>query len=913
MNHFKRTVATCTLLASPLCLAAIHPDEFSDFFIETPKKISVFIAGDVDTQFINALANYESVRLEQDEASFESLRFFLQNRQLSPTTVEKVLNDIQAGVSTNEQCEGKLTQCILTPSGEEVLYVFDFDNRLLRLFVAPGLLLNDASERDFQPAVSEKNAVINWTDLYLYTDFDGGEQFTWNNDTTIGLPYGHISLDTQYGSETQDFDAYEAFYDLEVGANRLVAGKSRYNLSFNATDFFNRSASLGFDSGVYVGSSYNLVKGGSGELQRLYFYMPQNGQIEVYRGDKLVLTKVVNEGKQYISYSELPRGAYDIRLQGKVGGKVVLNETKQIVNNNQFQLPAGSFDYLAGVVELEDTQVNENGYSDYNRTVARGSVAYRANDAILLGGSATGNTDDHYLQVGGSYYSERFSLEVTAGEFSSNDSFLSGRFTLAPFYIDYRRFKEESSNDRYRLANHLYGVNGYEELSLGLSGKIFGGQGYVSWNYYGNDTTDYFTPAPEVPTLYARDLKQSTHASWSTNMLSGTLTLYGDSQQKFNDKREFTLGATFSIPFGEHVSGQFSMETDEHGLNNNLNYLTWEDKFNNWSTNVTGGKNIMRDGDNRLDVSGTVMGNNDYINSNGYAYISDQNNQYFSGNITNTQVITSDGVAFTNERSPSFVNVNVTTDADEELLPLLSVSQLANGRSVSRKPLKGEDTLIKVREYNDIHLMINDGGENVEVFNGSHMSFSHPGSVYELSADIVSLKSQLVVLDQILTEPVERVQCVGKGCISVEPITPGVFRVNYREDEPYRLVSNRGLCVYEPFGQVKYAHGYCLPGIDSNLEEGTWQYRTAKANGRQNDELIFYIGTFIKGGETDTIIDNLTKNNITHKAVSVEDNVYLYVFEEHLFTPEQRRLLEELDAYVMLKDNEVDLLTLHDQ
>ncbi|WP_434144925.1 hypothetical protein [Photobacterium leiognathi] len=59
-----------------------------------------------------------------------------------------------------------------------------------------------------------------------------------------------------------------------------------------------------------------------------------------------------------------------------------------------------------------------------------------------------------------------------------------------------------------------------------------------------------------------------------------------------------------------------------------------------------------------------------------------------------------------------------------------------------------------------------------------------------------------------------------KAVRSVEELTnDGVFRINYAENEPFKLVSEKRLCVYSELTRnQKFIEAVCLPGIDDERE-----------------------------------------------------------------------------------------------
>nr|AKN35921.1 CFA/I fimbrial subunit C precursor (Colonizationfactor antigen I subunit C) [Vibrio splendidus] len=338
MNTVLKPLLCLPLFVTTVCASTnYYPEEFQDFFVETPQKIYVVVAGDKGGEDVNALVNYDTFRLRDHPTDIQVFSQFLEGKGLNDRAVKRIVSDMQRGVSSDESCGGRLSSCVPDTSDGQTKFVFDFDSSSLKIFIAPHALRDDLDEVMYESAINRQQAIVNWANLYAYTDLSQQEQVTLSNQTTLGLPMGHLYFDTEYTSSDNEFDVYTALYDVEYEDLRLQAGRNRYNPTFNSTDYLNNGASFMGDY-IQLGSSTNLLKGKESAQQRIYFYAPQNGQLELYRDDRLILNKVVSEGKQYISYADLPKGAYTATLLLKVAGKTVLTETRQIVNNNQFSL-----------------------------------------------------------------------------------------------------------------------------------------------------------------------------------------------------------------------------------------------------------------------------------------------------------------------------------------------------------------------------------------------------------------------------------------------------------------------------------------------------------------------------------------------------------------------------------------------
>lgn len=922
-------LSTSLLIALPLALSGVasalaqtdyFPGEFSDFFDETQQQINVVVVGAGEGTLVKGLASYDTFRVETDSSAYKLLKSYLLESQVKPAAVDVILEQLVAGVATDESCSGNLTRCLVTPQGDSASYVFDFDYGQLRIFVPSKSVKAEQTEVEYQNAFSESNALINSTRLYGYTDFDGRNSGSMSNYTTVGLPYGYLTFDTQYKTPGNEFDLYTGLYTLDFSGHTLQAGRSRYNLSFNSTDMFDTGARMALD-GVFVGSSRNLIKGSAESQQKIYFYAPQLGQLEVYRDDRLILTQVVEEGQQFLSYEELPKGVYDITLILKVSGNTVLTERRQVVNNNQFSIPVGEFDYVFGVGRLEgldfgDSPLNQDSlmadYDNYDRNIIKASSTYRFSEALLFGGAATIDTDEQYLQLGGSYYfSENLSLDFVHGSFlNADDSYQRGSLSYSWLFMDYRRYDYDAQNTEYRMASHLYGMHSFEDVGVGVSGQVLGANGFLRAAYYiSNSATKVASAVIETESEF-----WSLSGGLSKSFDLGNLSInaeYIDNNITDVDSR---ISFNWTMPFGDSgISAQSSLYVDQDGFDRNVNYLRGDYQGDNWRGNASAGAHVFNDNSVMGDLSATVSGGNDYFAANSYGYTNDRGETTLSAGFNNTQVLSSSGLSFTKDKSRSYAQVTALTQ-DEDFSPELKLGLSKDGRYSSRVTVSDESSLLPLKEYSAFDFDFDASGDNVEVQRSRDHRFSHPGTVFNVSADVTELASQILVLDDIFGNPISRVQCLGDGCISAEPLSnDGVFRVNYRKNAAFRLISRKGLCIYEGKASDAKANtlkGFCLPGLEQNGRD-KWQKTSHLLQGDNQDQALVYLGQFTVGKDAKNIIARLNSQNVIFTSVTVAGEQYIYVTDINL-TSAKRQLLQELDAYVLIKDSELDLLTLLD-
>ncbi|MEZ8127053.1 TcfC E-set like domain-containing protein [Vibrio splendidus] len=898
MNTVLKPLLCLPLFVTTVCASTnYYPEEFQDFFVETPQKIYVVVAGDKGGEDVNALVNYDTFRLRDHPTDIQVFSQFLEGKGLNDRAIKRIVSDMQRGVSSDESCGGRLSSCVPDTSDGQTKFVFDFDSSSLKIFIAPHALRDDLDEVMYESAINRQQAIVNWANLYAYTDLSQQEQVTLSNQTTLGLPMGHLYFDTEYTSSDNEFDVYTALYDVEYEDLRLQAGRNRYNPTFNSTDYLNNGASFMGDY-IQLGSSTNLLKGKESAQQRIYFYAPQNGQLELYRDDRLILNKVVSEGKQYISYADLPKGAYTATLLLKVAGKTVLTETRQIVNNNQFSLKKGSMDYVLGAGFFDQ---NDDSQSDaYN--YVRGLANYRLTEQLQVGAGVTSNSDSQYYQISSAYMpNNHASLEYVGGRYSEGDVFHTARLSYDPFFVDYRQLVlTRDSDQEHRLVNLMYGESNYRDIGVGISGNLWGSTGYLRYSHNTSSSVDGLSSYGS----------QTVSGGVFYTLPTGQISLSVDYTNPVDYDDELRTTLSYTLDIGDGLSTQFSVYGDEHGLDKNTNYLRMNRNHGNWFSNASLGASVDRDAQTMSDLSGSLSGHNQHINATAYGYMNDSGTQSLSGGLSGTQIFSLEGVDTTYEKSRAFAKVSKHFNGAGDN-PGVRLVVTKDGKYQQNREILQETSVIKLDDFASQELTLDQGSNNVDIEGNRLNVFTLPGSYYHLEAQVIELLSRVVILDDVNDKPIDSLQCIGDGCVSVEPLSDdGVYRVNYKKDIPYRLVSHKGLCIYDPQAISHYTNGYCLPGIESEAMK-RWPDSSKLLEQVEREELLVYLGRFKAGTESDGIKRRLDTHSIRYKAIEVAGEAFFYVMDKQEFMPAQIDLLEKLDAYVLLRNAEVDLLTIH--
>lgn len=899
------------LLLWSLCgstVAADYPVEFTDFF--TPKKASVLVslAGDATGQRIPAEVSYESFRLVAGEGqqAAQLLRRYLGEHQLTARAIDEIVNDLAKGVPADPGCTVALDVCKPVVAPDQVSYVFDVDHGNLTIYVGSQLLARRVGEVQYHGAARSSNALVNQARLYSYADDAGARGVNVANLTTLGLPYGFLQFNTQYQNADDRLSVYRGVYDLEVqGARAVVGYAERDRVQFNATDFLNDDADYTAFS-AQVGTSRNLVKGGATTLQSVEFFAPQPGQLEVYQGDRLLLSRVVTQGRQSLSYGDLPSGAYDIRLVLKAGGAVVVEELRQVVNTQQFSLPVGEWDTVVTAGRLE--QIPDQDALSWHLAPEQMSTsfgqargAWRMADGVLLAGALTSNQDDWYAQLGTSVvWSDWLRATYQRGHFSSDDTYQSGTLTVGSLFLSARRFDSDASRRAYRLSSALYGERSFANYSATYSAQVGEGGGYLSYSRYESED-------PYTPSELQLSKGDNVSAGWSVPFFGGSLGLNA-TYNKSGGNDNVSAGLYWSYALGDKWSTQWSLASDKSGVSRAEAGVTRTAQLGRWSGAATASGAWNRDQTAPAEGAFSAMasGATDKFTASGYGYANSQGHHMVSGTLTGSQFVSAHGAGMSYEQSSSFIHVvpDIQKAPGEQDVSLDDIHyNVRRGKQAAYQGNLGQsNAVISVAPYTDTQFAMDAEARSIHIDQPMRREFVYPGSVYTIDARITPLVSQLFVLSDIQGRPISQARCVGEACQSVERLSDdGVFRVNYRQGGEMKLMSMNSVCIDSPElkrGDVMYT--YCLPGLDDN--EG----RISLARKRVvNDGDFLYLGKFAANDASQAVLAKLKAAGLATHTVTVSNQLYLYVTYSKEYAVAQRALLEGMDAYVVL--NEVDI------
>ncbi|OQQ04013.1 hypothetical protein BK412_10305 [Vibrio campbellii] len=887
MNRAKSLLSVLACLIMSPSYAIMGPSDFSDFFETKEKQVEVTLSSELGSGTVMAIVSYEKFILINSTSNINALSDYLKNSNLKQWAVDEIIEQLLDGVAAFENCEGEISDCIPEDIPNKAEFVFDYYSNKLRIYVSSSMVDDRAQNVEFYSGSRVDNAIINDSSLYLQYSDDSGA-FTWSNITVAGLPYGYLKADTQYSSSTNQFDVYEAAYNVDFADKRLIVGHKDFSSSidFNSTDLLFSEMNL---TGQFVqfGSSTNLLKNKSEGIQRVNFFAPQSGQLELFQGERLVLTKGVQEGEQSVPYSELPGGAYNLRIVLRRGERLLLNEERFIVNVASYKLATGNYDYKLGVHWLPSLDNNDE-LSQSEQLFGYGAVTYRFDESTLLSLAAGSNGNDIYGQFGlAKVFDGQKRVDYVSSYFANGDMYqqisvgVEG-MGLAAKYIS----NEQESN---ALSTRLYGQDDRLEYSANWSRSLLGGSGTLGYTHSEYQESD--------------SKSDSLSYSWSRNAFGGQLSLSG-TYSKYGDSDSFNTLLSWSTQLEGNYQSTLSSAFDQNGLISVRNQLSRNFESENWSGNGALAAIVDQAGA-KGDMSILGSGHTDEFNFSGYGYGSTEGDYSLSGTISGSQIMSGNTQMLTRKRSETYVFIAPAWGTDDNSGEV-SYSVVKNSRIWLNDHVSAEKpALIELPNYSEVEIRLDAEYESLEVQNDFEKTMAMPGSLYVIENKVTKLKTQTLVMSDMFGEPISNASCIGKGCRSIDPVSEdGVFRVSYLEEQPFKIVSSQRLCVSDQaaLGQ-DYVQSYCLPGLDESVQEALAGPKLSQSQQQAVESDVkagfVYVGKFHSAPEVDKILMRLKEVNLVSHNIKVGEVLYVYFRNDVEYSLAQRQILESLEAYAI--------------
>lgn len=887
------------------------PEAFADLFVETEDAVEIVLSGELKGHKVDAKVSYDKFTLlDKNNIKTELVKYF-KSHKLKQIYIDKALVELLAGVVSNQDCINDSDICIPRDVANTIEYHYDYDNKILNVFASSDMFDFNLDEKQYHSSERPHNAIINNTNLYVYVN-DDDSSLTWSNDTTIGLPKGYLDLDTQYILDENKLDTHAVRYNYDLSSYLLSIGYSDTfaDQRINSTDYLYYGVESQGYSALLASSKNLLVKDGYSQ-HFLNFYSPQAGQLEVYRNGKLLFTDIAKQGRNQISYNELPQGIYAVTIKVKQGDSIIVEENIQVVNKNSIALNVEELDFLiqAGVLESDDVMNGGIEYSTDNKLFSEIALAYRPTENLQIGGAIGTDFDSARLSLGSQYYfSDDFSIQYVGSASSAGGLYNQSTARYGALAINLLDYNASDVDYRYRYvpygqpsmstystdySNALYGNNDRTEYGISYSHRLLGGSAYINLYHSSLQLTDQTFESNNIS------------LSWDRKLLGGTFGLNTTYSVNKNGDDDFLTNLSWRYKFDDTYSMRTSVSTNNDGFAFAQQEFTATKTHDDQVLSATVASKVESYGEtpwsNELLLSGS--GSNQYVNYSGFGYASTEEQFSVSGTLRGTQIVTKDEFVATKNDGKSFVKVTPewTSVPTEDSAISYSIYKDGENRHTGEVDAQSE-FITSIPVYSDVYVDLDTEYTDVEVDVSSVEHFSVPGSYLNVNSRVTPLKSQVFILNDIYGDNIENAQCAGSGCKSVEPVSgDGVYRVVYRENDNFHLIGDNAICVFNPakFGS-KYMQSFCLEG----LEDAT-SYAFTESDGDHIETFyngLTYMGVYRATKNTYEILERLQELEIESRFVEVGKHLYVYVKQIDSHTTAQTSTLNELNEYLVHKE-----------
>ncbi|MEZ8822159.1 MULTISPECIES: CS1-pili formation C-terminal domain-containing protein [Vibrio] len=812
----KAMIAICLLpaLVEASSLKNNIPSGFDEFFRNSINEIKLRNLDGSFTDPILLVSNYQTVKLTTVE-SHSKIRDFLNDNRIDAKYVDEIIQALSDGVSNQSSCRGYITECVLYPEIFE--FVFNNRDKELYLFVHPKVLdLGKGPDSiSYHSAYSEHSGIVNNVNMYFSSYLDQDTSVSINDQLVAGLPYGYITsnVGTNVGfgnsNKENDLTLYDISYNLDWDDKLIKTGYFQYLPKVNSTDFLSGSSSIMPQTSFFLGSSKNMIVGGSNANKQFNFYSAQSGDVELIRDGRIIYQGNVEQGQNSISYNELPSGRYEVELVLRTGGAPVNQGVYFIFNSIEDSLTQGQFDYLISAGKTSSgngisTIEYENGQEIESKAFVQGRLSYQLLPRLLIGLGTKVIEDEAAFEVGMQYSLGSFDADIVLNSHVFSDGhFLNTTFSSNWGSLNYEKMNSEGGY----LSTYLYNSSSYEKLFWSSNYRFDNGS-----SLYAVYTLSKDENLEQGERIYDDVLLGYRFGSFSRS--SFDITVQTDS-----DFEEGSFSIMWTLPLSDTVDLISSVMGDKSSANRFSNTLNKADLLEsdliNSSLNIS---NLYDRRQGTVSQTGMITANGigDKAHFGGSLYANSDGTIGATGTISSTQIF-SDELYISSKSASSYLALDIKEKnknlIDKEVNGFVTVNQ--DGRNLVKKSTTDSLNIIPLSSYSQYR--VNFDAESVGLNNTGDknaMFFSTPGKVLKFVPQVHKTVSFISGFNNINNNFVSNVECLGDGCISVVQLIDGVYRVTVLEGFDFRLVSDGNECfiprnehnVYMNFGK-----NYCLP------------------------------------------------------------------------------------------------------
>ncbi|PMN07090.1 hypothetical protein BCT42_01175 [Vibrio lentus] len=894
------------------------PEGFEDMFEEKLIRMQLILSADNNKSF------YSEAFASGDEVRIPILQKKLVAQALADQLgIEKGVSDAMAttlvnGVESSLDCKGYRSECGLLPDLYDFVYVPDSQSLVLHVNSKFLTDIVEEPELGFVKEEIDQNAFIMSHGLNLSGSFSDNSDYTSNyayqhvNYAGFGK-YGYLHNDLNY-SDVNGFSSDDSSYNYVASKTRFSVGYKYQERPWNSTQFLENS---GRTSGymLSVGSTRELVKKSSVTSRRVYLNISRSGRLEINddRG-RILLSRNVDTGQEYFDYNELPLGTYTATIRIFDGGEEFYSEDRLIVNTDSSAIKTGELDYhiTAGYLsrDLTNTGLEDDfdqnsinfAYDNYESPMfTNGKLSYQVTDFFALGAGSFITGADNYNYVGGNLsLGEASRVSAVTGLFDDGSSFYNVDVGIYNLSVSYTKFDSKDENiigdvslSRLLFSNSSYmslSVNYNKYLTRNVSSYI---SGILTKNQYQDFSNGYNN---ESESWSARSGVQISSLPLDSKL---NLELSASESSDIN----YGVMASIIIPIGQkntytHSTRARIDEANDVTLSHRDTISSSLINENNLNVSSSAGLYYQdsTEDESSADLSMSANYKNKYIDSNAYAYVNSNSTTSISGYVGTNNIITSQGIEFSSEKSSTyFISNNNTGDLPSDGKFLAVINSEQNGKQSNAYVSGDALSVYPLKEFHEYDFKLDTEASDFYNNGDNYKSAtSYPGTVIRLDTSLSELKSFISTFSDINGDSIDEVECIGEGCVSTDKLVEGVYQFKVKDKQPYKIISKSNQCVIPELSSVNnlnLGNNFCMPSFEENSDG----YQIAQVDG----VYYYYLGQY----KDNSIVLNY-QNKLNDSGVEIINKKlgdYLYIFAKSRgqLTTANKLYVDELINYAV--------------
>ncbi|MGX9459342.1 CS1-pili formation C-terminal domain-containing protein [Photobacterium damselae subsp. damselae] len=817
---------------------------------------------------LNANIKIDSVKIKDNDK--DKLKKFLLDNNVKKNKVDEILLNLKNSSMYAKSCGNKdidVFNCHISDFG----YYFSYNDHKLYFLLDSMFFYSGLKSLEKETYHKEKTINITAVNNVSYNGYinNYGGNVNITDNITTKLLYGYVSSDVEINlANDSNVDINSLYYDYDYDDKFIRFGYYNNNNYFfdNQSDLYNQDVSSEKVEITY-GNSLKLLDSPYGTNRTIYFYMPFDGWIELIRDNKSIAFKSVNLGNTTISYNELPKGKYNLKIIIHNKSNTKKQEKDFYISNIDSANNTDGFNYklsFGKFLESNDLNDNLNHFSDDNIVYINGMVSKSISDKVNIGYNGYLTANDIYNKFGLYFNSENISFDLGYGFTNNNTNMLESNISFYGFNASY---KKSNYIDDDILGYKIFGGLPKELISVNYSKSISYINYFLSYNKNKNqvDNNENYMKNNELTfgASYTGDNGIDYNLSYTNSRYSN----------KWSDgKSDNLLSFLINIPFDNCIDYTNSISSsDGYGLqventitaNNIIHSIDGVESSIYLKQNYYSKHSI-----NSLGAS--VSYSNQYYSLNSYADFSDDGSYSITANGMSSFNFSNNKIDISNNTSNSILKIDVENVNDHSAIYGKIIVNNITDAYKQTYDLKYSNTLPLI-PYKRYEIFFDTELEDYVIKGKSKISlFSLPGKIVNNDLSLHKIKSFIVSFEDFNGNRLDSPKCNGDGCNGISEIGDGVYSISLISGLDYKVTSQNEVCLFpniidsinKNFGVRK-----CFPHV---VDDGNDKMIVKSEFGDKKNKYE-YLGMI-----DNTYVNNEIKNNNHLKLVTVDSNTYIF-------------------------------------